>query len=142
MAEEKRAAPEMKPALAVCVGSEQEADRITAALQDAGVPASREYTGDVPGSRVLTGNTVENIRLFVPGDMEEKAVDILVGIGALQAPGEEQEPPPDEIAAGSEEKGTRGKSVVMTILLLLLIAAVVFSTDAVMEFFKRLFGGQ
>ncbi|MDD6174720.1 MAG: DUF2007 domain-containing protein [Firmicutes bacterium] len=122
-----------QPQLMITVSDDMEADRIAAALEDEGIPVAREYSREMRASSVLMGNAVGEIRLLVPSSEEERAREILIGIGALES-GEEAEP--------AEEVPPQGKKVSsfwLMVLVLLLTALAVFGTDAIVGLFQKVF---
>ncbi len=127
------------PVLAVHAADDLEADRIEAALSDSGIPVSRQYTGVNSWVKTVTGNSSGGVNLYVPKQAEEEAVEVLIGIGALESA--EVQP---EQTEGKEDMPpkVRAKSVVATLLLLLLIALLVFSVDGMMTLVNGLFGGK
>lgn len=120
-----------QPQLMITVSDEMEADRITAALEDEGIPVAREYSKEMQATSVLMGNAVGEIRLLVPSCEEERAREILVGIGALESESEE-EPQPEE------KPQSKISSLWMMVLVLLLVALAVFGTDAIVAIVKNL----
>ncbi len=121
------------PQLMITVSDDIEADRITAALQDEGIPVAREYSKDMQASSVLMGKSVGEIRLMVPSCEEERARDILIGIGALEQ-GEAEDPQLEE-----ETPKRKISSFWMMVLVLLLVALAVFGTDAIVGLFQGIF---
>lgn len=122
-----------RPQLMITVSDDLEADRITAALNDEGIPVAREYSENMQASSVLMGNAVGEIRLLVPAEEEERAREILIGIGALES-GETEELPEEE-----EEPKKKVSSFWLMALVLLLAALAVFGTDAVVGLFQQIF---
>ena len=128
---------EEDPVLVIQAVDDLEADRIEAALSDGGIPVSRQYTGPISFLKTITGNSSGSVQLYVPAQAEDKAVEILIGIGALESSELQTEENPDQ---AEQLPGARGKSIVATVLLLLLVALVVFSVDGIMTVVKQLFG--
>ncbi len=124
------------PVLAIQAEDDLEADRIEAALKDSGIPVSRQYTGPNSFLKTVTGNSSGAVNLYVPKEQEEQAVEVLIGIGAL----ENREPQGEETLNQPEGPRMRGKSIAATVLLLLLVALVVFSVDGIMAVVKQWFG--
>lgn len=122
-----------QPQLMITVSDDMEADRIAAALEDEGIPVAREYSREMQASSVLMGNAVGEIRLLVPSSEEERAREILIGIGALES-GEEAEP--EEEVPPQQKKVS---SFWLMVLVLLLTALAVFGTDAIVGLFQKVF---
>ena len=117
----------------ITVSDDMEADRIAAALKDEGIPVAREYSRDMQASTVLMGNAVGEIRLLVPACEEDRAREVLIGIGALD---------PDVTTEPFKEDETPKKKISsfwLMVLVLLLTALAVFGTDAVVGLFQKVF---
>ncbi|MGI6261947.1 MAG: putative signal transducing protein [Acutalibacteraceae bacterium] len=133
MDNQKEAQANDKPQLMITVSDDMEADRIAAALKDEGIPVAREYSRDMQASTVLMGNAVGEIRLLVPACEEDRAREVLIGIGALE---------PDVTTEPFKEDETPKKKISsfwLMVLVLLLTALAVFGTDAVVGLFQKVF---
>ena len=135
MDDQKETQENDRPQLMITVSDDMEANRISAALKDEGIPVAREYSKDMQASSVLMGNAVGEIRLLVPACEEDRAREILIGIGALE---------PDAAAEPFPEQETPKKKISsfwLMVLVLLLTALAVFGTDAVVGLFQKILAG-
>ena len=131
----KKLQPDTEPQLMITVSEEMEANRIAAALEDEGIPVAREYSRDMQASNVLMGNTIGEIRLLVPSSEQDRAKDILIGIGALENDAEEPPKQPDEPAK------KHVSSFWLMVLVLLLAVLAVFGTDTIVGLLRNAFAG-
>ena len=127
------------PVKVISVAQDSEADRIVAALSDAGIPVSKEYSGRIPMPTVVVGQSTGEIDLYVPASMEEQALDILVGIGALELAEEGELPEEACEESGNVPESDKKASGWLMILLLLLAVVAVLGTDVLMNFVRKLF---
>jgi len=130
--EDKKTDANVQPQLMITVSDNVEADRITAALEDEGIPVVREYSRNMQASTVLMGKAVGEIRLLVPAGEEARAREILIGIGALEQE-ETDELPQEELP----QKKVSGFWIMVLVLLLVTLA--VFGTDAIVGLFQGVF---
>lgn len=128
------------PVLLVTVGQE-DAERASAAFQDAAIPCLVRAMGVGSALTVFTGKShCEENQIFVPYEEVEHAREVLVGIGILK---EEAEPAPaaekpEESAPMSREKRTVVRIVSAAAFFLLVWLAVSLS-DTLADFIKSLF---
>lgn len=123
-----------------------ELERIRAALDDAEIPYSYQEAPRDAGIQILNSAPPENCDVFVPLSAYEKAMEILIGIGAVK---EEQFSGKDfeklkeaEKTAADEElspEKARKIRILSGIAFLLLLAVVVWLVDIGFELVKSLF---
>lgn len=120
-----------------------ELERITAVLEDEGMPFETHFVKKASSSvPVISGTTTGNANILVPFAKLQDAKDILIGISAKEYPGEvvekEEKAKDNDIQHMSRAKRTTLK-VISLVMFLALVAAVVFATDFVTGWIKGLF---
>ena len=123
-----------------------ELERIRAALEDGDIPYSYQEAPRDAGIQILNAAPPENCDVFVPLSAYQQAVELLIGIGALQEDAIPDEADPvlqkaQKEAAEEELPPQKAKMIriVSGIGFLLLLVLVVWLTDFVMEFIIQLF---
>lgn len=121
-----------------------EAERIIAALKDEGIPSYQKEAKGSAGLRILNSAAPEESEIYVPLSAYNKAVDVLVGIGALNPDEDEvldvddsELPPPP-----MEEMSSRKRFWVRILSIILFIAVVwivISLTDFCTAWIKSLF---
>lgn len=119
-----------------------EKERVEAALAEQGIPYSLAYTGRQPEKMSVSAETAD---IIVPFSHYAKAVNLCIGIGALDANCTEAQfaEQTNSVSEEIEENMSAAKrttvKVVSAIAFLLLVALVVFGTDFIMNLIKGLF---
>lgn len=121
-----------------------EAERIIAALKDEDIPSYQKEAKGSAGLRILNSAAPEESEIYVPLSAYNKAVDVLVGIGALNPDEDEvldvddsELPPPP-----MEEMSSRKRFWVRVLSIILFIAVVwivISLTDFCTAWIKSLF---
>ncbi len=126
-----------------------EFERIRAAIDSAEIPYSYQEAKNDTGIQILNSAPPENCDIFVPLNAYRDAVDILIGIGALNdVPVELSEQDinklKDDTKKAKEEELPEDKARLIRILsiiaFLIVLAGVAFATDALTGWIKSLIG--
>ena len=122
-----------------------ELDRICAALEDAGIPYEQKAAKKMAAAPVVSGVAGATDVLVAYMDYA-KAQDVLIGVGALSVPAQEDADPQQEdgqIEDGEAAQMSRGNllfcRILSVVLLILLVWAVVAGTDTVISWVKQWF---
>lgn len=135
------------PVLLFTAGTE-EAQRITAAFDGAGIPHMERTQGGEGLTPIILGQSrCAQVRIFVPYEKIDQAKDIMLGIGVLKEAGEGEnssEPePPDAQKQTKEVPMSPGRRAAVRIfsalLFLILVIAVVSGADMIVNLFKSFF---
>ena len=146
--------PEWEEGAPVCIATADgfEVMRIESALGDAGIPCVHRPVKKNPGGSIITGNATGMVDVCVPYAALPDAVDVLIGIGALE-PGSELAELAGQVQQGEgQAEGERFAEldpkkrtlwrVVSVVVLIALIFGVVFLTDTIIALIKQLVSGQ
>lgn len=120
-----------------------EKDRITAALEDGDIPYATRAEKKEASARAVTGVDNARYRIEVPYSYYNKAMDILVGINAVE-PEEyiQDDEPVDNTAEEFEQMSSAKRTtirIVSAVLFILVVALVIFGVDAITGTIKGLF---
>ncbi len=126
-----------------------ELSRVKTALVDNGIPCDAIAKKKNISSEIVTGYNISDYDLLVPFSAHEKAYDLCVGIGAVKEENTkvlESEFNDDSHVKSSDEEfeemsGTKRTAVriISAIILIVIFCGVIWSIDALLNFFKGLF---
>lgn len=134
---------ENDPVLLFTAGT-MEAERITAAFSDEGIPHAEKSQGGSTSSIFLGQNRCMQTRIFVPFGEVGHAEDVMRGIGALSDESKENSEQPEKETANEELEPMNSRRhvllrIIYTIMFLILVASVVFFADGIVAEFKSFF---
>jgi RNA polymerase subunit RPABC4/transcription elongation factor Spt4 len=122
-----------------------EAERITAAFSDEGIPHMERNLGARVPFTSLGKSRRTQTRVFVPFGEVNHAKDVMQAIGALGDESKETSEKTEKEAAGKEQEEpmSRGRRallrIISAILFFALVAAAVFVADGIVEIFRGFF---
>lgn len=122
-----------------------EAERITAAFSDEGIPHMEKNLGGSASSVFFGKSRYMQTRIFVPFGEIDHAKDVMRAIGALKDENKETSEKPEQEAAGKEQEEPMSRSrrallrIISAIMFFFLIAAVVFFADTIASEFWSFF---
>ena len=137
--------PEKNDPVLLFTAGTMEAERITAAFSDEGIPHMEKNEGGSTSSIFLGQNRCTQTRIFVPFGEVGHAEDVMRGIGALSDESNENTEQPEKEAASDEHNEPMNSRrhvllrIIYTIMFLILVASVVFFADGIVSEFKSFF---
>jgi RNA polymerase subunit RPABC4/transcription elongation factor Spt4 len=134
-------------AVLLYTAQQEEAERIAAAFDDAGIPHMERILEDGSYSAVVLGHSrCASMRIFVPFGEIAHAREVMLGIGALKndgPSGAEQRVSGQASREETEKPMSRWQMTAIRILSMLLffllVAVVVFASDSLVGVFQSLF---
>jgi hypothetical protein len=137
--------PEKDDPVLLFITGTVEAERITAAFSDAGIPHMEKSDCGSISSSILGLSRCMQTRIFVPFGEIQHAEDVMRGIGALKDESEETSQKPEKEAAGkmrSEPMSNRRRAlarVISAILFFALITLAVSFADGIVSIIRGFF---